>query len=219
MIITYHGHSCFKLKGKNGTVVTDPYSDNVGFSPPNLTADIITVSHQHEDHNATKKVKPSSRRDKSFVIDTVGEYEVGGISVFGSVTYHDDKKGEERGSNNTFVVLLDEIRICHLGDLGHELTEKQLAEIGQIDILLVPVGGVFTIDPQQAVRVAHALNPNIVIPMHFKTPDHNQDVFGELKTVDDFIKEYGAEVEPTLKLSIEKDRLPEEMELVVLHRT
>ena len=147
MIITYHGHSCFKLKGKRGTVVTDPYDDAVGFSMPRLSADIVTVSHDHFDHNAAGKISGTARRDNPFVIAEPGEYEVGRISVFGTKTYHDSSKGAERGLNTVYTVLIDGMKICHLGDLGHELTADQLDAIGSIDILLCPVGGSFTIGP------------------------------------------------------------------------
>jgi len=216
MTITYHGHSCFKLKGKLGTITTDPFDSYIGFSPSSLSSDMVTISHDHKDHNAVGAVKGTSRRDKPFVVTHAGEYEVGGISVFGTKTFHDANGGVERGENIVFTILIDGIKICHLGDLGHELTDEQVAAIGAVDILLVPVGGVFTIDPATAVKVTRSLDPNIVIPMHFGTPEHNKEVFSELKTMEDFVKEYGSEVKPEAKLSIEASRLPEETELVTL---
>src|SRR5690606_19692153 len=99
MTITYHGHSCFKLKGKNGSAVTDPYEDSVGFKLPNVSADVVTISHGHGDHNQAGRVAGTARRPKPFVIDKLGEYEVGGVSVFGLLSYHDEQKGEERGQN------------------------------------------------------------------------------------------------------------------------
>ncbi len=109
MQITYHGHSTFRYKGKNGMVVTDPYAGSVGFELGNLSADLVTVSHQHADHNAADKIKGTARRDKPFVITEAGEYEVGGISVFGVKTYHDANQGIERGSNIVFTTLIDEL--------------------------------------------------------------------------------------------------------------
>lgn len=216
MDITYHGHSAFKLKGNAGTVVTDPFDSYIGFSMPNLSADIVTVSHQHQDHNAVAKVKGTARRNKPFVIEEVGEYEVGGISIFGVKTFHDANGGVERGTNIVFTIVLDDIRVCHLGDLGHELTSDQLSEIGPVDVVLCPVGGVYTIDPATAVKTIHALEPSVCIPMHYKTSQHVDQVFSELSTLDDFIKAYGAEVKPVEKLQLSKNRLPEETELVVL---
>lgn len=218
MIITYHGHSCFKLKGKRGTVVTDPFDNFVGFNLPAMSADIITVSHQHKDHNAINKVKGTEAHQTPFIIDAPGEYEVGGISVFGDRLYHDNSKGAERGENIAFTILLDDLRICHLGDLGHLLTDDDIARIGMVDVLFVPVGGHFTIDPEQAVKVIRDIEPSIVVPMHYRLPEHDEKVFGDLKPLADFIKEYGADTQPEGKLIVEKERLPEEMELAILSR-
>jgi L-ascorbate metabolism protein UlaG (beta-lactamase superfamily) len=218
MIITYHGHSCFKLKGKRGTVVTDPFDPYIGFSLPALTADIVTVSHQHKDHNAVAKVKGTEQHPKPFIVDCPGEYEVGGISVFGERSYHDDSQGSERGENTIFTILLDDVRLCHLGDLGHTLTEEQVERIGLVDVLFVPVGGAFSLNAENAINVIRAIEPSIIIPMHFRTPEHDEKVFGDLKTLADFTKEYGVEPQPVPKLVVEKDRLPEEMELAILSR-
>jgi L-ascorbate metabolism protein UlaG (beta-lactamase superfamily) len=220
MIITYHGHSCFKLKGKNGSVVTDPFDSSVGFSMPSLSADVVTVSHDHYDHNNSKDISGTARRKKPFLIDNLGEYEIGGTSVFGKKSFHDGEAGEKTGVNRIFVISVDGIRICHLGDLGHELDENLLKEIGDIDVLLLPVGGVYTITAKQAVAVSKALEPSFIVPMHFKTSAHNQEKFGEMQELEEFIKEFGAEkVEKVDKLKVEKDRLPEEKELVIIERT
>lgn len=216
MEITYLGHSCFRLKGNSGTVITDPYDSYIGFSMPSASADLVTVSHDHKDHNNFKAISGTARRDKSFIVDHPGEYEVGGISVFGVKTDHDANGGVERGSNIVFTVLIDDLRVCHLGDLGHELTQDQLAEIGQVDVLLLPVGGHFTIDPEQALKIAQALEPSYIVPMHYKTAKHDANVFGDLNSLEDFLKEYGTEIAPVAKLVVTKDRLPEETEMVVL---
>lgn len=219
MEISYHGHSTFKLKGKSGTVVTDPFSDYVGLALPSLSADIVTISHDHPDHNASDKIKDTARRKIPFVINHAGEYEVGDISIFGTKTFHDETQGSERGENIVFTIMLDEITVCHLGDLGHELSSDQLTEIGAVDVLLCPVGGVFTIDPALAAKTIRSLEPSIAIPMHYKTPGHNSDVFAELKELSDFLRVYGTETTPIEKLKLEKTRLPEETELVVLSIT
>jgi L-ascorbate metabolism protein UlaG (beta-lactamase superfamily) len=216
MEISYLGHSTFKLKGKKGTVITDPYGDYVGFALPSVSADMVTVSHHHPDHDNIKKVGGTARRAQPFIVDTAGEYEVGGISIFGVPTFHDDQKGSLRGTNIVFTVLLDELRVCHLGDLGHPLTNEQIAAIGEIDVLLCPVGGHFTINPSVAVQTIQALEPSYVIPMHFKTPAHDEKVFADLVTLADFLKEYGAAPAPVASVSIDKGKLPEETELVVL---
>ncbi len=216
MTITYLGHSSFKLKGKKGTLVTDPYHEYVGFKMPTTSADIITISHDHKDHNAFEQITGTARRKKPFIIKEAGEYEVGGISVFGVPTYHDDQKGSLRGPNLVFTSLIDHVSVCHLGDLGHELTPTQLEAIGSIDVLLIPVGGVYTIDPKLATKLIHTLEPAYAVPMHYRTDKHDKKVFGDLATVDDFIKEYGAEPQILGKLDLDKNNLPEETELVVL---
>lgn len=216
MEITYYGQSAFKIKGSVGTVVTDPFEDYIGLSLPSLSADMVTVSHQHPDHNAVSKVKGTARREKPFIVDEVGEYEVAGISVFGVKSYHDDHQGAERGGNIIFTIMIDDIRVCHLGDLGHELTNDQIAQIGDIDVLLVPVGGTFTIDPDLAVKTINTLEPAIAIPMHYKTANHDEKVFGDLKPLDAFLNAYGSEATPVVSLKLDKKRLPEETELVVL---
>lgn len=218
MTITYHGHSCFKIKGKRGTVVTDPFGEYIGFSPSSLSADIVTVSHHHPDHDAVTKVGGTSRRPKPFVIEAAGEYEIGGISVFGVPSFHDDSKGAERGRNTIYTILIDDMRVCHLGDLGHLPSDEMIEEIGEIDVLLIPVGGVFSLDPALAVKTIRSLEPSLVIPMHFKTELHKQDLFGELKTVADFLKEYGVEVAPIDKLELDEANIPEETEVVVLNQ-
>lgn len=216
MEITYLGHSAFQLKGKRGTVVTDPYQPYVGFSMPTVSADIVTTSHDHPDHNAIAAVTATSRRDKPFIISQPGEYEVAGISVFGIESFHDTSKGAERGRNTIFTILLDELRICHLGDLGHPLTNEMIEAIGAVDVLLVPVGGHYTINPTEAVEIVHQLEPSYAIPMHFKTSEHDEKVFGDVVELSAFLKEYGMDPAPQPKLKIEKNVLPEETELVVL---
>lgn len=219
MEITYHGHSCFKFKGKAGTVVTDPYHEYVGFKMPSLSADVVTVSHDHKDHNQISAITGTARKPKPFIINEAGEYEVGGISVFGVVTAHDANGGVERGQNIVFTSVLDDVKVCHLGDLGHELSNDQLNQIGSVDVLIVPVGGVFTINPALAVKTIRAIEPYIVIPMHYKTDQHAGEVFGELATLGDFMKEYGADVPPVAKLTVDRNRLPEETQLVVMANT
>ncbi|MBP7700710.1 MBL fold metallo-hydrolase [Candidatus Woesebacteria bacterium] len=217
MILTYHGHSTFKIKGKKGTVIMDPFDDYIGMPLPRMSGDIVTVSHDHKDHNAIKKVSGTTRRENPFIVTRSGEYEVGGVSIFGVRTFHDADGGVQRGENIVYTSLVDGLRICHLGDLGHELSPEQIEEIGSVDILLCPVGGVYTIDPELAVKTIRAIEPGIAIPMHFKTNRHNADVFGDLKTLEDFLKVYGVSPEPKAKLDIDsKAGIPEETELVVL---
>lgn len=212
MDITYLGHSAFKLRGKIATVVTDPYSSTVGFDLPKVSADIVTISHQHDDHNAFEKISGTSRRPEPYVIQAPGEYEVSGVGVFGWQTYHDDKEGKERGKNTIYIIHLDGLRICHLGDLGHVLSESQIHQIGEIDVLLIPVGGFYTINAKQAVEVVKSLQPSLVVPMHFQTPKHNSELFAQVAPVTLFLTEMGIEepLEAQEKLVITPADLPEE---------
>lgn len=217
MTITYHGHSTFRLKGKVGTVVTDPYHEYIGFPLTKLTADIVTVSHDHKDHAEVSRILPTPRRERPFIITEAGEYEVGGISVFGVSTFHDAVQGAERGINRVFTTLIDGIRVCHLGDLGHELTTEQLEEIGSVDVLLCPVGGGFTINAEQAASVIRTIEPSYVIPMHYNTPRHDQDLFADVKPLQNFLNIFGFAPQPVDKLEIaSRSQLPEETQLVLL---
>ena len=216
--IAYFGHASFRLKGRVKTVVTDPYGDQVGKYPRDVEADIITVSHDHFDHNAVDKIKglPAGKPGHPFVINGPGEYEIGGVSVVGIPTWHDEKAGGERGLNTVYVIEMEGLRIAHLGDLGHKLSDQQLEEIGAIDVVFVPVGGKYTIDAKTAKEVVGQVDPWVIIPMHYKMAD-----FGlkDVDLIDDFLKEMGKpEIVPVAKYSIAADRLPEDMQLVVLEK-
>jgi L-ascorbate metabolism protein UlaG (beta-lactamase superfamily) len=213
MILTWLGHSCFKLQNKirpdGVTVITDPYGKGFGLKMPNCEADIVTVSHQHEDHNNV-----SALRGKPFIIDCAGEYDVKNILVEGIDSFHDDSNGKERGKNIIFRFEIDDISIAHLGDLGETLNDVQLEKLTGIDILLVPVGGKYTLDAKKAVEVINQIEPRIVVPMHYKTPDLKIE---GLDPVDKFIKEIGLVPSYEDKLKISKRDLPQEdMELVIL---
>lgn len=212
MDITYFGHSSFRLKGKSATVVTDPYDERVGRFPKDTEANIVTISHDHEDHNQIDKVKGSP-----FVIRGPGEYEVSGVSVIGIHSFHDNESGASRGTNTIYVIEMDGLRVCHLGDLGHKLTNEQLEEMGPIDIVMVPVGGVYTIDAKTAVEVTKQADPRVVIPMHYQATETR--LSEELGKVDEFLKEMGV-TQPVLqaKYSITTDKLPSELQVVVMER-
>ena len=214
MEIQYLGHSSFRLKGKEVTVITDPYKDqHLGFKFPKTEADIVTVSHSHQDHNAPELVEGNP-----FVISGAGEYEIKGVSVFGVQSFHDDQEGEERGKNIIYVFDIEGVKICHLGDLGEELSEAQLEEMGQVDILMVPVGGTVALNAKQANEAVVKIDPWIVIPMHYKAPGMGQE-FNWLAPVEDFLKEMGlSELQAQPKLSVTKDKLPSERQIVLLER-
>lgn len=217
MDITYLGHSCFKLRSSAGTAITDPYDQATGLKLPKVSADIVTSSHNHHDHNNVSAVSGTARRNQPLIIDQPGEYEASGISVFGFRSFHDDKQGAERGSNTIFVIHIEGIKVGHLGDLGHELSDKQTEIIDGIDVLLCPVGGRYTINPTQALKVAASIQPSIFIPMHYNRSGLNQDTFGQLATLKDFLQEAGAQdPQTTDKLTVTSASLPDEMEIIVL---
>ena len=214
MEIVYLGHASFRLKGKKAVLVTDPFDPKmVGLSFPKTKADIVTVSHQHDDHNQIELVKGVQR-----VIDGPGEYEIKGVSVIGINTFHDEKKGEERGKNTIYIIEMDEVRIAHLGDLGHRLSEKLLEAIGEIDILMIPVGGVYTIGPKRAAELARAIEPKIIIPMHYQQPGLNPKVFAKLSSVEPFLSQIGLPVEKSEKLNFKKEIFAEEQKVVLLSK-
>lgn len=209
MKIKYLGHSCFKIKSSKGIrILTDPFDDNVGYKIPSVEADIVTISHNHYDHNFIDCVKGSFE-----VINKVGNFYVKDTPITGIHTYHDNEDGAKRGDNIIYVFEIDEMKICHLGDLGHTLTTEQINMIGKVDMLLIPVGGNYTINADEALEVVNQLDPSIVIPMHFKTPAIKIDI----DTADDFLNKMGG-VErmqsQVLELSI--DKLPKDGRKVYL---
>ncbi len=183
----------------------------VGLKYSGVEGEIVTISHDHADHNQASLVKGVKK-----VINGPGEYEIMGISILGFPSFHDDKKGAERGKNTIYVFEIDGLRIAHLGDLGHELSEVLVGELGDIDILLLPVGGTFTIGPEVATRVVQAIEPSIVIPMHYQTPGLNPQGFAKLAGVDEFLKAVGLSVERLPKLSIKKEDITEDVQKVVV---
>lgn len=212
MDIVYLGHSSFRLKGKVASLVTDPFDPSmVGFSFPKVSADIVTVSHDHKDHNKTELVK-----DVKKVINGPGEYEINGVSLIGIQSFHDDKKGKLRGKNTIYVIEIDGLRIVHLGDLGHKLSERIVEQIGSVDILMVPVGGEYTIDASIAAEVVRSIEPKLIIPMHFKTPKLKQKTFSKLTTEEPFVKELGLPVEKTNKLNVNISSIGEDQKVILL---
>lgn len=214
MDINWYGQSCFRIKGKSATVAADPFTpEATGLKfPKELEAQVVLLSHQHTDHNNAEPVKGDP-----LIISGPGEYEVSGINIVGVGSFHDNVQGAERGKNTLYHFQIDGINVLHLGDLGHELTEEQLSQLpGDTDILMVPVGGVYTIDAEVAAKVVAQIEPKIVIPMHFKLPELKADLQG----VEPFLKEMGAEsAQPQPKLTITKDKLPEETQVVLLSKS
>ena len=218
MTIQWFGQACFKITSKsiNGDVVliTDPYSNKYGLKKPKLLADIITISHDHEDHNDYQAIKTSANVVNPFIVKGPGEYEFMGIFIYGIPSYHDNERGAQRGQNTIYVISAEGITITHLGDIGErELTAAQLEYVEDSDILLIPVGGKYTVDGKEAAKLVSQIEPRIVIPMHYKIPGLNLD----LDTADKFIKEIGNNKEELDKLKISKKDLPqEETKLIIL---
>jgi len=213
MDIYWYGQSCFKIKGKTATVVIDPFDPEfTGLKlPKDLEAEVVLVTHNHKDHNFTESVKGNP-----LVISGPGEYEKAGVTVEGIKTYHDKTSGSERGINTVYHLIIDGINIVHVGDLGHKLTEEQSSLIDQTDVLMVPVGGTYTINAEGASEVVSELEPSIVIPMHYALSDGKVELAG----VEPFLKEMGVEnIEPVPKLSITKDKLPEETTVALLNKS
>jgi L-ascorbate metabolism protein UlaG (beta-lactamase superfamily) len=213
MEISWLGHSCFQLRGKNVTLVTDPFSPQQGPSQGELprlgkiSASIVTVSHNHPGHNNFMAVSGNPR-----VVRGPGEYEISEVLITGVASYHDDKKGQEYGRNTIYVIHMDDLVICHLGDLGHILQEEQLEEVADADVLLLPIGGEHTINATQAAEIISQVEPRVVIPMHYRPA--SSDVPGPLGK---FCREMGVEtIDPQPKLTITRSSVPTETQVVVL---
>lgn len=208
MDITWYGHACFRIKDRTATIVTDPFDKSIGLSVPSLRAEVVTVSHDHPGHSNTKAVKGDP-----FVIDGPGEYEISGAFITGISTYHDARNGKDRGKNTVFILELEDLTVCHLGDLGHLPTQSQVEAIGDISVLLIPVGGVSTLKVSQVAEAISLLDPSIVVPMHYRLPG----LAFKLDPVDKFLKELGlTAVEEQDMLKVSKGSLPEETQVVLL---
>jgi L-ascorbate metabolism protein UlaG (beta-lactamase superfamily) len=207
MEIIHLGHSSFKIIGKNITVVTDPFDPaKVGIPFPKTETDVVTVSHQHFDHNYLSALK-----GEYICFDSPGEYEIKTAELRGIPGCHDEKDGAERGENTIFTYEIDGINICHLGDQGKALSSDQLDKVDGVDILLIPVGGKSTIDVKAASKIVSEIEPKIVIPMHYKVGNMN-----DLDPVENFVKEMGIDPKKSDRLKIQKKDLPETLELHIL---
>jgi len=222
MQIIWKGQSCFQIissTGKNNhvSIIVDPYDESIGLRVPKLEADVLLVTHKHPDHNNIKAVSAvSSAESKNpFLIDGPGEYEIKEVFVQGIPSWHDDKEGKERGENTIYTIETEELKLCHLGDIGQkEITDEQLEQIGEVDILMIPIGGVGTISAKEAVNIMSQIEPKITIPMHYQIPKLNKKIDG----VDKFLKAVGVKsVPPVSKLTIKKkDISEEEAKIIVL---
>jgi len=213
--IYWAGQSCFQIEVSNSRdhsadIVIDPFDEATGLKLPNLSADIVLITHDHHDHNNVKGVK-----GEPFVIKGPGEYEIKEVFIHGIPSFHDDKEGKERGKNTIYLIEAEDLRFCHLGDIGQkELTDEQLEKIDAVDVLMIPVGGTYTIDSSEAQKIISQIEPRIVIPMHYALPK----LKGEYDDVSKFLKTMG---KPSItaqdKLIVKESTLPKDgMEIVVL---
>lgn len=193
----------------------DPYDPKkLGYKLPKLKADIVLLSHEHDDHSYLEGVD-----DYKLLVETPGEYEMSDTFIYGAKTYHDDQEGKDRGDNTIFQIDMDDFSLLHLGDLGHELATETMEKLTDIDVLMIPVGGVYTIDAKTAVKVISSVEPSIIIPMHYQT----EDLTGLSKKLDDiknFLEEMGIEdngVKKVDKLVLKtRSDIPAESEVYIL---
>lgn len=216
MNINWYGQSCFQIssnQGKNNhvSILIDPFEESIGLRlPRKLEADVVLITHNHLDHNNVKAVS-----GQPFIALGPGEYDIKGICIQGIPAFHDNVQGKERGRTTIYTLEAEEIKLCHLGDLGQkELTPEQLDKIGEVDILMLPTGGFFTIDAQEAIKIMAQIEPKIIIPMHYRIPNLNIKLDG----LDKFLKIVGVKkIEPLSKLFIKEKDLPkEEVKIITL---
>jgi L-ascorbate metabolism protein UlaG (beta-lactamase superfamily) len=214
MKIKWYGHASFLLTSDQGTkIIIDPYEPGgfggaIAYGPIPDEADLVLVSHDHADHNYVRGL-----RGKPQVIQGTGSHKAKGMEFKGIAAFHDGRKGSERGPNTIFCFILDGVNICHLGDLGHVLSEEEARQIGPVDVLLMPVGGVYTIDPAQATQTAQKINPKVIIPMHYKTPHCGFP----LARAENFTSgKSGVKTIGGSEVEIKKEKLSQDTEIIVL---
>ena len=209
MKIKWLGHASFMITSETGTkIITDPYvtTETLNYGEIKESADIVTVSHEHGDHSNVSGVRGNPEAVR-------GTAKVKGIEFKGIPTYHDDAKGKSRGNNTILCFEVDGIRVCHLGDLGHPLSDKQVAELGSVDILLIPVGGFYTIDAKVAGQVCDKLKPKVIIPMHFR----NDKCSFPIASVDEFIRgKEGVSRLDAGEVEFKQGELPASTQIIVL---
>ena len=208
MDITWLGYSCFRIRGNQAIVITDPFPPGLGYTLGKQTADIVTISHQHPKHSYFQGIGGEPR-----LVKGPGEYEISGVLILGIAAYHDAVKGQSRGKNIAYLMEIDGVAVCHLGDIGHVLSNEQAEEMGNVDVLLLPVGGVSTINAAMAAEIIRKLEPKAVIPMHYQTPKTDRD----LEPVENFLKEMGlAQVEYRPKFTVSRSNLPISTQVILL---
>ena len=217
MQIQWLGQSHFKIQTKNNgddiIIAIDPYDKDYGLKVSRFQADILLISHNHNDHNNVQSIM-----GEPFIIDCPGEYETKGVFIYGIPTWHDDQGGKDRGAITMYKITTENIDIAFLSDLGHKLDDKQLDKLGNVDILMIPVGGTFTIDAKTANDIIGDIEPRIIIPMHYNLPGLKFKSGKKLDGIDKFLKISSLPIEKSDKLKItKKDLLQEQTKIVVLN--
>jgi len=208
MEITWFGHSCFRIKGKEAVVLIDPCPDTTGYSLGKIQADIVAISHAHPGHSYIDTLQEGYRAIKG-----PGEYEIKDTYITGIPTFHDDTGGKKSGKNTVYVIEMEGVTLCHLGDLGHALSPEVTGELGSINVLFVPVGGHSTIGAQAAADLVRNVNPGIAIAMHYKTADEKAD----LEFPERFLKELGIKELASLpKFAVTRTSIPATTQVVLL---
>lgn len=213
MKVKWYGHAAFLITSDQGVkIITDPYEPGafggaIGYGRISDEADLVLVSHEHADHNYVQGLKGRPQ-----VVRGTGSHQIKNLKIKGIGAYHDGKRGTERGQNTIFCFQIDGLYLCHLGDLGHVPDEREAQQIGPVDLLLMPIGGVYTIDPGQAGQTAQRLNPRIIIPMHYKTTRCGFP----LAKVEDFASgKPVVRVLPGSELELQKEILPKDLEIII----
>lgn len=212
MVIDWLGHSCFKVTLKNGTrILLDPYDDRVGYAPQEVEADIVTISHSHHDHSDLSHVTGDYT-----VVKEPGVYTFGELTIEGIKTWHDTNQGADRGENICYMLSVNGMRLCHLGDIGYVPEDDLVEKIKGSEILMVPVGGKYTVDACEALKICEMVAPNVIIPMHFKTPVTNLDI----APLSDFLEAAGREYDVShlgkCYLKIDKASLKKRTRIIVM---
>ena len=210
--LEFIGHACFKIKSKALNIIIDPFGDKVGYKFPKQTCDLLLTTHDHWDHHNIAGVNGYRLH-----IDSPGEYEIEGVFVYGIPAYHDKKNGTEKGMITTFLVEVDGFSLLHLGDVAHELSQEFLEELTRVDVLMIPVGGKYSLDSELAAKVVSSIEPGYVVPMHYATDDLTG--IDGLDKVDKFLDEMGADGNlmkmDKLKIGTPSD-IPEDTEILLL---
>lgn len=211
MKISWLGHSCFRIKGKEIDLIIDPYSDSIGIKMPRVKADVVLVTHDHDDHNNISAITGNP-----LIIKGPGEYEMKGTFIYAKRAYHDNKQGLEKGAITIYLIEEEGVTIAHLGDFNQDsLTDEQMEFLENVDVLLVPIGGPYSLKSEGAVKIINEIEPRVIIPMHYQY----QGVKIQLDSVDKFIKEVGLTPESMDEFKASKENLPQDdMKLIILNK-